>query len=161
VIVASDGQTVVVAALVTLFVVLGVLIALRVRRLTLGRSNPLERSRTLATALSSSEAAKVFLSAMSEMGVVLSTDPALAGDSSVLEGKKGMTLRSAGQYLRVSLAESGETGSCWNVSSWPTLQTTVLDWGESRRVVEQFVGLAEKADPTLRVVAEPLANEGR
>jgi hypothetical protein len=28
-------------------------------------------------------------------------------------------------------------------------------------VVEQFVGLAEKADATLRVVAETLANEGR
>jgi hypothetical protein len=147
--------------MVTVFVVLGVLIARRVGRLSLGRSNPLERTRTLATTLSSTEAAEVFLSAMAEMGVVLSTDSALAGDSSVLEGKKGMTLRSAGQYLRVSLAESGETGSHWNVSSWPTLQTTVLDWGESRRVVEHFVGLAEKADPTLRVVAEPLANEGR
>jgi hypothetical protein len=153
VIIASDGQTIVVGAMVTLFLVLGALIAWRVRRLSLGRSNPLERTRTLATNLSPSEAAKVFLGAMAEMGVTLSTDPASAGDSSVLEGKKGMTLLSAGQYLRVSLTESSETGSRWDVSSWPKLQTTVLDWGESRRVVEQFVGLAEKADVTLRVVA--------
>lgn len=160
-IVTSEGPTVVIAVMVTVFVVFGALIAWRVRRLSVGKSNPLKQTQTLATTLSPSEAGKVFLHTMAEMGVTLSTDSVSSGDPSVLEGKMGMTLRSAGQYLRVALAGSGEAGSQWEVSSWPTLQTTVLDWGESRRVVEQFVGLAERADPTLRIVAEPLANEGR
>jgi hypothetical protein len=150
---ASEGQSVVATVMVTVLLVGAALIAWRLRRLSRGDSNPLERSRTLATDRPPEEAIQIFSNAMTEMGVSLYTAPSSENRSSVLEGKKGMTLRSAGQRIRVVLIESGEDSSHWAVSSWPSLQTTVTDWGESSRVVEQLVHLVEKADPTIRVLA--------
>ena len=68
--------------------------------------------------------------------------------------KIGMTLRSAGQWLQVELADSDHAASEWRVSSWPTLQTTLLNWGESRRLVAQFISFVKKADSTVEDSAD-------
>jgi hypothetical protein len=64
----------------------------------------------------------------------------------VVLAKTGVSRRSWGQYIEVTVTEDGEGHSSCQCSSWPAFEGTLWDWGAGRLAVEALANELQKQD---------------
>jgi hypothetical protein len=64
----------------------------------------------------------------------------------VLRAKTGMSRRSWGQYIEVTVTEDGKGHSSCRCGSWPAFEGKLWDWGAGRLTVEALVSELRKKD---------------
>lgn len=97
------------------------------------KRNPVMRKKELCLATSRADAVELVISAVKAVGGgITETDP----DAGQIWAKFGMTFRSWGQYLQVDFWDTDLGEQQLVLSSWPTYDLTVVDWGAGNLVID-------------------------
>lgn len=134
------------AILLLLFIVALVLMWRRTVHLRNDGNNPLLSEETLVLNMGPEASLELLETALKGIGA--SAQRVDSANRSVL-AKTGMSRRSWGQYIEVTVTEDGEGHSSCQCSSWPTFEGTLWDWGAGRLAIEALVNELRKQNRPL------------
>jgi hypothetical protein len=129
------------AILLLLLIVALVLMWRRTVHLRNDGKNPLLSEVTLVLNMGPGATLELLETALEGIGA--SVQRVDSANRSVL-AKTGMSRRSWGQYIEVTVTEDGEGHSSCQCSSWPAFEATLWDWGAGRLAIEALVNELRK-----------------